>query len=155
MLQPLAQRGSLCGVGTTHLWQSTRFCNALFADLLFARERNADWGVGVHAEVSTAGFWDARYGGGPALLVPVASDFPLIVSLGAYGHELESVALGGSLFFGSRSYNFHSTYNLAAGLFVAAYRDLGDDPASLVAIGIELDAFLIAAPFVLLASELR
>ena len=151
----VALRTSLCGTGTDAIWQTTHWCNGISGDLLLGRKRNSDFGLGPFAEVSTAGFWDARYGGGLSALAPVTENFPLVLSLGAFGHETESVALGGSLFFGARSYNFGSAYNLAAGFVVSGYRDLGAENATLVSIGLEIDGFFLAAPFLFLAGELR
>jgi hypothetical protein len=123
--------------------------------LLFARERNRDFGFGPYVEVSSAGFWDARYGGGLSALLPITSDFPLVLSVGAYGHETLSMALGSTLFFGLRSHNFHGSYNFATGLVVSGYRDLGAEHATLVTVGLELDALLLAMPFLFLSGELR
>jgi hypothetical protein len=151
----VAARTALCGTGTKEGWQETRWCNGLTGDLLFGRERNSDFGIGPFAEVSSAGFWDARYGGGVSALAPVTEDFPLVLSFGAFGHETESVALGATLFFGARSYNFHGNYNLSAGLVLSGYRDLGSNHASLVSLGLELDGFFFVAPFLFLAEAVR
>jgi hypothetical protein len=151
----VAWRTAVCGAGEAAVWEETRFCNAVVGDVLFGRERNGDFGLGPFAEVSTAGFWDARFGGGLSALAPVTSDYPLVLSLGVFGHETRAIALGAELFFGLRSYNFHGSYNLAAGVVVSAHRDLDADHATLVAIGLELDAFLLAAPFLLVAGGLR
>jgi hypothetical protein len=85
----------------------------------------------------------------------VHPDFPLVVSFGAYGHEARALALGGSLFFGMRSYNFHGNYNLTLGLFGSVTRDLGASDEMLTTLGVELDGFLIAAPFLLAFEALR
>lgn len=151
----VAIRTSICGVGSGALWQETRFCNAVTGDVLFGRQRNDDFGFGPYAEVSTAGFWDARYGGGLSVLAPVTHDFPLVFSFGAFGHEADAVALGGSAFFGLRSYNFHGGYNFAVGFVLSGYRDLGAERATLVSVGLEIDGFFLAVPFLLAAGELR
>jgi hypothetical protein len=145
----------VCGVGEGAVWQETRFCNGLVADVLFLRERNRDFGVGPFIELSTAGFSDARFGGGLSVLAPSWPDYPVVLSFGAFGHENEALALGAHVFFGLRSYNFHGSYNWAAGFFGAAYRDLGAREATLLTAGVELDAALLAAPFMLAASALR
>lgn len=145
-----------CGVGEDGaVWQDTRFCGGLTADLLFLRERNSDFGFGPYVEVSSAGFWDARYGGGLSLLAPVHPDFPLVLSAGLYGHETQSLAVGASLFFGMRSYNFHGNYNLSFGLFGSVLRDLDAPNSLLTTVGVELDGFLLAAPFLLAFEALR
>jgi len=123
--------------------------------VLFGRERNDDFGIGPYAEVSTAGFWDARYGAGVSALAPVTSDFPLVLSFGAFGHETDALALGASAFFGLRSYNFHGSYNFAVGFVASAFRDLGAERATLVTLGLEIDGFFLAVPFLLAAGELR
>jgi hypothetical protein len=145
-------RAGVCGTGVEHaVWQRITFCPGLTFDLILGRERNRDVGIGPFVEVSTAGFWDVRMGGGVTALVPMHPDFPLAVSAGAYAHELEAVALGGTLFFGARSFNFHGSYNLALGLFASGAVDLGAEHATLVTVGADVDLFFVAAPFVLLA----
>ncbi len=152
----VAVRGAVCGVGSAgELWQQTRFCSAVTADLLFFRERNRDFGFGPYVEVGSAGFWDARFCGGGSLLVPVLEDFPLVVSLGLYDHELRSASLGASLFWGLRSYNFDGAYNYALGLYASGYRDLDAARETLVSVGLEVDGFFIAAPFILAFQALR
>ena len=123
--------------------------------MLFLRERNTDFGVGPYAEVSTAGFWDARYGGGVSTLAPITPNFPLVLSLGAFGHETRALAVGANAFFGLRSHNFHGSYNYAVGLVLSGYRDFGAEHATLVSIGLELDVLLLAAPFVFVAGGFR
>jgi hypothetical protein len=151
----VALRTSVCGVGEERLWQETRWCNAVMGDFLLGRSRNSDFGFGPFVEASTAGFWDARYGGGLSALAPITSDIPVVLSLGAYGHETSAVALGANVFVGVRSYNFHGSYNLAAGLVASFVRDLGSEHATLVTLGVELDGFFLALPFLLAARELR
>jgi hypothetical protein len=149
-------RASVCGLGDDGaLWQRTRPCFAVTGDLLFGRERNGDFGLGPFVELSTAGFFDARLGGGASLLVPVHDDFPLVVSAGVFTHELRTAAVGGSLFWGARSFNFHGRYGLALGLFAGMTVDLGDRKETLVAVGADVDAFFLAAPFLLLADAVR
>lgn len=151
----VALRTSVCGAGDDSLWQETRWCNGVAGDLLFGRSRNRDFGLGPYVEISSAGFWDARYGGGLSALFPVTSDLPLVLSLGAFGHETDSLALGSTLFFGLRSHNFHGSYNFATGFVASGYRDLGGEHSTLVTVGLELDALLLAMPFLFLAGELR
>jgi hypothetical protein len=149
-------RASVCGLGSEgRLWSRTRPCFALTGDLLFGRARNGDFGIGPFVEVSTAGFWDARIGGGASLLVPVHDDAPLVASAGVFSHALRSTAVGGTLFWGARSHNFHGVYGLALGLFAGATLDLGDRRDTLVLVGADVDAFFLVAPFLLLADAVR
>jgi hypothetical protein len=152
----VAVRSAVCGRGNDgRLWQKTLWCNGVTADLLLLRERNRDFGLGPYVEVASAGFFDVRFGGGITLLVPVSENYPLLFSLGAYDHALARPALGGTLFWGARSYNFDSPYNYTLGLFASAQRDLSDDRTSLVSVGLEIDGFFFAAPFLLAVGALR
>jgi len=152
----VALRAAPCGVGSEgKLWQDTRFCAGLTGDLLFLRSRNRDIGLGPYFDVNTAGFWDARFGGGISLLLPVMESYPLVVSVGAFDHELRAASLGGTLFWGARSYNFDSVYNYALGVYASAYRDLDSERATLVSIGVEIDGFFVLAPFLLAFQALR
>lgn len=136
------------------LWEDTRFCSALVGDLLFFRESNHGVGFGPYVELGTAGFWDARFGGGGSLLLPVHDVLPLVVSFGLYDHELRAASLGATVFWGARSYNFSSTYNWALGIYASGFRDLeGRD--TLLSIGLEIDGFFVAAPFIYGIQALR
>ena len=152
----VALRIAPCGVGTDgNVWEATRVCGGLVGDLLLFRRRNRDFGFGPYVEVLTAGFWDARFGGGASLLVPITESYPLVLSVGAFDHELRAASLGGTLFWGVRSYNFDNPYNWTFGLYASAYRDLDSRGDTLVSVGVELDGFFLAAPFLLAFGALR
>jgi hypothetical protein len=119
-------------------------------DAHFGRERNSDFGFGPMLAVSTAGFWDVRFGGGTSVLIPLSPDMPLVLDAGAFAHETRGLALGASLFWGFRSYNFHSPYNLAGGLFTELVQDFDSDRATVVSLGFEVDAAVLAWPVFLL-----
>jgi hypothetical protein len=151
-----AWRPALCGVGESRsVWQRTRLCNGITGDLLFFRRRNRDFGFGPYLELTTAGFWDVRWGGGATLLVPVTENFPLVLSLGVVEHELRAPAWSAAAFFGARSYNFDGAYNWALGVFASAARDLAEPRATLVSAGFEIDGFFLAAPLLFAVSALR
>jgi len=152
----VALRAAPCGVGSdAKLWQETRFCGGVTGDLLFFRQRNRDVGLGPFVEVNTAGFWDARFGGGVSLLLPVMESYPLVLSAGLFDHELRAASLGGTVFWGARSYNFDGAYNYALGFYASAYRDLDAERATLVSIGVEVDGFFVLAPFLFVYQALR
>jgi len=152
----LALRAAPCGVGEEgKLWESTRFCGGFVGDLLLFRKRNRDVGLGPYVEVLTAGFWDARFGGGVSVLLPVADSFPLVVSVGAFDHELRAASVGATLFWGNRSYNFDNAYNYALGIYASGYRDLDSEGATLVSVGVELDTFFLVAPFLFAYQAIR
>jgi hypothetical protein len=140
----------VCGTGTKdELWQRTTWCNGLRADVLFGRERGRELALGPYAQISSAGFWDARYGAGLSLLAPLDDDFPLVFSLGAGGHELEAMQLESWLFWGARTYNFHSSYSISAGLLLGASRDLSSSGASTLFVGAQIDGLILALPLLL------
>ena len=59
----VAAQTSLCGLGDRdHVWQKTQFCGAVRGDLLFGRDRNADFALGPYATLGTAKFSDAFAG---------------------------------------------------------------------------------------------
>ena len=57
--------------------------------------------------------------------------------------------VSGWLFFGSRSFNFHSSYVMAGGLLLGVERDLRDPNQSAVVIAAQIDGLVLALPFVL------
>jgi hypothetical protein len=140
----------LCGLGEPgSFWSDSAWCNGLRADVLFGRARNSDFALGPYLQITTAGFWDARYGAGLSWLIPVSGDFPLILSVGTGGHKLDAPALEGFLFFGPRAYNFHALYSLSAGLLLGYQRDLGGDERSQLLVAAQIDGLLLVLPFLL------
>lgn len=144
-------RGSVCHL-VPRGEASTHFCSGLVLDAHFGRERNRDLGFGPMLAVSTAGFWDLRFGGGGSLLIPIHPDMPFVLAGGAFAHETRGVSLGASLFWGFRSYNFHGAYNLGAGFFGEVLQDLDDERATVLSLGCELDAIVLALPFLWLGA---
>ncbi len=121
------------------------------ADVLLLRAHEHDMALGPYVDVATSGLHDADTGGGVEWLIPLTDDIPLVVSSGFFarsGAERNwAPGLESTLFCGSRSYNFHSWYGLAAGFFVQS-RWLPESPATLdVVAGVQLDAELLAMPF--------
>jgi hypothetical protein len=121
-------------------------------DLLLFRSRNSDMAVGPYVDVATASFHDADLGGGLGWLLPVTEDFPLLLSAGGFARDGDGQSwrpgLEGTLLVGPRSYNFHSWYGLAGGLFVQT-RWVPQSPSTLdVVIGAQIDVEILALPFV-------
>jgi hypothetical protein len=119
-------------------------------DVLFLRSRERDMGLGPFLEVATAGFRNVDTGGGAEWLLPMTEEVPLVLSTGGFlrsgtGRSW-APGLEGGLFGGSRSYNLHSWYGLAVGVFVQT-RWLPESPATLGVVGgIQLDVALLAMP---------
>jgi hypothetical protein len=140
------------GIGRgSDYWQDTDWYNALRADVLFGRSRNADLGIGPYLSIATAGFDDSRFGGGASLQLPVHPYFPIVLSGGAYARQEDGFHPGASawLFWGSRSYNFHSSYVMAGGLLVGFERDLDDRRQNTWVIAAQVDGLVLALPFLL------
>src|ERR1700743_1110505 len=113
----VAAQTSICALGNSqHVWHKTQFCGAIHGDILFGRDRNADFALGPYATLGTAKFSDARFGAGLSLLVPTfAGDFPVVLSAAALSRNGSDARLSAEAFFGLRSHNFHGSYAMASG----------------------------------------
>ena len=137
------------------LFERVAFCGQARGDVLFLRNRVGDFGVGPYLAVGTAAFDDLRISLGASALLPVVDDFPLVLSLGALGRDRGDFGLTSSVFWGLRSYNFHSRYNLAFGFFLAGERTFGSEPQSALSLGFQVDGFVLALPFLLIGGALQ
>jgi len=144
----------------SRLWSSTDFAGGLRGELLFARSRDADFGIGPYLEtLTTTGFSDVQLGGGATLLVPIHPYLPVTLSVGGYaGHNAAlgwQPGLAGELFFGSHGYNYDSFYALSAGIFAGVRYGMGDSRDVSILLGARLDLEIIALPFILAYNALR
>jgi hypothetical protein len=136
----------------------------LRGDVLFGRSKQTDFGVGPYLEVGTLAFDEIQFGGGISTLLPITQALPLILSAGGYGryggrfgadpYALEP-GVAGALFFGSRSYNFHSSYVWSAGLLAQFRYGLGPSGETAIIIGAHLDLVMLSLPFQFLINALR
>jgi hypothetical protein len=129
------------------------------ADLLLLRNRGTDMGLGPYVDVATASLHDLDAGAGASWLLPIRDDLPVVLSGGAFLRNGEgrtwAPGVEGTVFFGARSFNFHSWYGMANGLFVQT-RWVPAYPGTVdVVFGIQLDAELLAMPSMLIISALR
>jgi hypothetical protein len=129
------------------------------ASVLFLRNRGADMALGPYLDVATASFHNVDLGGGAEWLLPVRDDLPLVLSAGGFWRDGDgrswSPGMEGTIFFGSRSYNFHSWYGLAAGVF-AQSRWIPSSPSTLdLVFGVQIDGELLALPAVLIYEAIR
>lgn len=126
-------------------------------DLLLLRERPDQMAVGPYLDLGTAAFDTFETGGGVSWLVPAGGPV-FVLSGGAFGR---SSALGwqpgavATLFWGSRSYNYHSVYGLGVGLFAQGRYGLGDSRQADVIAGVEVDLAYLALPFILAVEAVR
>ena len=146
----VAAQTSLCGLGTDRVWQKTAFCGSFRGDLLFGRDRNADYAWGPYLTVGTAKFSDVRFGGGLSVLLPtLEGDFPILLSAGALSRNGTDLRFAGEAFFGLRSHNFHGHYAMASGVVIGADSTLSGGPASTLYVGLQVDGLWLALPFIL------
>jgi hypothetical protein len=149
----------VCGTGSDgSLWQDTCWFNGARAELVLGRSRSSDFGAGPFLDATSAGFEDVRLGGGLIGVAPFSDSLPIALSLGGYARRDDDrwfPGLAGWLFIGSRSYNFHSNYAIAAGLLVGYQRDLHERGSDAIVIALQLDALLLAIPGIYAASALR
>ncbi|NUP10269.1 MAG: hypothetical protein HOW73_29820 [Polyangiaceae bacterium] len=121
-------------------------------DLMLFREDGDDFGVGPYIETLTHAFDEVQFGGGASVLFPVIDSVPLVVSVGPYGRYAPLVGLepgiATSLFFGSRSYNFSSSYVMSLGFITEARIGLGDSRETSFVFGLQVDGGFAALPFI-------
>jgi hypothetical protein len=142
------------------LWSSTSLEAGLRGELLFGREKDADFGVGPYLEgLTTTTFSDVQLGGGAAVLLPVHAYLPVVLSGGAYASHRDpwgwEPGLAAELFWGTHGYNYHSIYALSAGIFAGGRYALGNSKDVTLLAGGRLDLELIAIPFLFLWGAIR
>ena len=147
----VAAQASLCGLGDHgRYWQKTGFCGKIRGDLLFGRERNADFAYGPYATIGSATFSDVRFGGGLSLLLPaLEGDFPIVLSGGALSRNGHDARLSAEAFFGLRSHNFHGAYAMASGLVLGGDAAFAGGHGNSLYVGLQVDGLWIALPFIL------
>lgn len=144
----------VCGVGQARVWQQTRFCLGGVADVIFARTDEEQLGWGAYAQLSSAGFRDARLGAGASLVVPTGSWLVTTLRAGPLLRFEGGAAPGaqGYLELGQRSVNLRSRYSLSHSLFLgfdwtAANQHVEQNTS--LWIGLRVDAYWLTAPAML------
>lgn len=119
-------------------------------DALFLRERAGTMALGPYVDVATAAFDTFEAGGGLEWLVP-AGDTAFILSAGGFGRTSRfgwEPGAAATLFWGSRSFNYHSIYSLGLGLFLQGrYGLAGDGRQADAILGVQVDLEYLALPF--------
>ncbi|HYP98820.1 MAG TPA: hypothetical protein VER96_09105 [Polyangiaceae bacterium] len=146
----VAAQTSLCGLGSERVWQKTGFCGGFRGDLLFGRDRNADFALGPYATFGTATFSDVRFGGGLSLLLPtLEGDFPIVLSAGTHSRNGSDLRIAGEAFFGLRSHNFHGHYVMASGVVLGGDSVVSGPRGNTLYVGLQIDGLWLALPFIL------
>lgn len=118
-------------------------------DVLLLRDRAGTMALGPYVDVATAGFDTFESGGGLEWLVP-AGDTALLFSGGGFARTSRfgwEPGLAGTVFWGSRSFNYHAPYSLGLGLFVQGRYGLGDGRQADALLGVQIDLEYLALPF--------
>jgi hypothetical protein len=119
-------------------------------DVLLLRDGPRDMAIGPYVDVVTAAFDTFEGGGGIAWLVPTGST-AFVLSAGGFARTSRfgwEPGASGTLFWGARSFNFHSSYAVAAGLFAQGRYGHGDGKQADAIVGVQLDLEYLALPFV-------
>lgn len=145
----------VCGTGSRIGFSELSWCNALHADVLLLRERSSDFGLGPALRIGSAGFDDFRLDAGLSVLLPLTESFPLVLEAGPHLRNFDQPGLFGSAFFGLRTFNHYSHYEMAAGLVVSAERSFAADTPSALWITARIDGLWLVLPFVFAYNALR
>ncbi len=153
----VAADAALCGRGDHgKVWQKTGFCGGFRGDVLFGRDRNADFALGPYATVGTATFSDVRFGGGLSFLLPTfEGDFPIVLSGGALSRNGDDLRWSAEGFFGLRSHNFHGSYAMASGIVLGGDSAISGGHGNTLYVGVQVDGLWLALPFILGYEALR
>jgi hypothetical protein len=119
-------------------------------DMLFLREQPRQMAIGPYVDVATAAFDTFETGGGLEWLVPTDAT-ALVVSGGGFARTSSlgwEPGVSATLFWGSRSYNYHGTYGLGVGLFAQGRYGLGDGHQADAILGVQVDLAYLALPFI-------
>ncbi|MFH1434795.1 MAG: hypothetical protein ABIJ56_03670 [Pseudomonadota bacterium] len=99
-------------------------------NMFFNRKRPGTWAGGI---ALTVGSFDMKYfmaGAGVAVLIPITSLFPLLLEVfPAYirGRGRNSMGVGGRLWWGILSFNYHDTEEATAGIYMIMQRSVWGD----------------------------
>lgn len=140
------------------LWQHTNANLGLRFESVWFRESPRDFGIGPYVEARTAWFHYGDYGGGLVALLPVDPTFPIWLGGGAFARrENDTWAPGyhGFVAWGSRSFNYESSYAMAYGLLLDARVHRGDLPGVDLVISASIDLEAFSFPLLYTISALR
>lgn len=117
-------------------------------DALFLRDRAGTMALGPYVGLATEAFDTFQTGGGLEWLLPIGD--PVLVFSGGgfartsrFGWEPGAEA---TVFFGSRSFNYHSFYSLGLGAFLQGRYGFGDGKQADAILGVQVDLEYLALP---------
>jgi hypothetical protein len=118
-------------------------------DALFLREAPGDMAIGPYVDVATHAFDTFETGGGLSWLVPAGST-AFVFSGGGFGRAAGfgfEPGVAGTIFWGSKSYNYHSIYAIGVGLIAQGRYGFGDGKQADAILGAQIDLEYFALPF--------
>lgn len=151
------------------LWDETVFHLGARGDVMFGRDGSKGFGAGPYAEVLTHDFGELQTGAGASLLLPVTELYPIVVSAGGYlripwqsgpgpladkSYGVEP-GIAATIFFGTRSFNFHTSYELTVGLTGQARLGLGESRETSFVVAAQIDMAAIWVPIVFIVHGLQ
>ncbi|MBX3229712.1 MAG: hypothetical protein KIT84_05210 [Labilithrix sp.] len=121
-------------------------------DALFFRDRAGQMAFGPYVDLATEAFDTFQTGGGLEWLVP-AGEPAFIFSAGAFARTSRfgwEPGAQATIFWGARSFNYHSLYSPGVGLFLQGRYGFGDGKQADAVLGVHLDLeyFLLPALFI-------
>ncbi len=118
-------------------------------DCLLFRERAGTMAFGPYVDVATEAFDTFQGGGGLEWLVPAGAT-AFVFSTGGYARMSRfgvNPGVEATIFWGSRSFNYHSVYGLGVGLFAQGRWGFGDSKQADAIFGAQVDLEYLALPF--------
>ena len=126
-------------------------------DALFLRDGPRDMALGPYLDIATAAFDTLETGGGVEWLVPFDAT-AFVFSAGSFARKSSfgwEPGASATIFWGSRSFNYHSVYGLGLGLFAQGRYGFGDSHATDAIAGVQLDLAYLALPFLFAYEAIR
>src|SRR5688572_25182993 len=126
-------------------------------DMLLLRDRAGTMALGPYVDVATAAFDTFESGGGLEWLLP-AGETVFILSGGGFARTSRfgwEPGVASTLFWGSRSFNYHSIYSLGVGLFAQGRYGFSDGRQADAIFGAQIDLEYLGLPFLLAYEAIR
>lgn len=126
-------------------------------EMLFLREGPRDMALGPYVDVATEAFDTFEAGGGLSWLVPVDPTV-FVFSAGPFARTSRfgwEPGAEATIFWGSRSFNYHSAYTIGIGLFLQGRYGFGEGHQADAIAGVQIDLEYFVLPFLLAYEAVR
>lgn len=122
----------------------------LNSSVVFLRERNRDFGLGIYAEVMTSGFRDVQPSAGLVFVLPVHHGAPIVIFAGAhYDYDGEHAGgFGGRIWWGAHNHNHHHVYNTTFGIYFEVRGNVWGNQEVILALGFDFDLHVAFTPWI-------